>query len=80
MAGRPLRVSWKNRLNTKDNEKHSTINIYAEQTSHHPPILNFYGFSENYKIKGYRETSAIASGNCVIANVQGPFSIEFKWM
>lgn len=40
--------------------------------------MNFYGFSENYKIRGYRETSAIASGNCVIANVQGPFTIEFK--
>lgn len=63
---------------TKDIENKSNIKIYAEQTSHHPPILNFYGFSDSYKIKGFRETSAIASGNSVIANVQGPFNIEFK--
>ena len=34
-----------------DNPTH----IYVEQTSHHPPIFNFYGKNKDYILYGYRE-------------------------
>lgn len=56
----------------------NTLDFYVEQTSHHPPILNYYGKHKNYTIYGHRESSAYGTGNSVVAEIKGPFNIKFS--
>jgi len=52
--------------------------FFMEQTSHHPPIFNFYILGENYKIYGYNESEVSTGANSVKATYKGTFTIEFK--
>lgn len=61
-----------------EKDKYPSLDFYAEQTSHHPPIMTFYGISKNYKIYGSRESTAISSGNSVISEVKGAFNIVYN--
>ena len=49
--------------------------FYLEQTSHHPPICNFYGFGKNYKIYGYNESEAETSVNSVTVYYKGKLNV-----
>ena len=63
----------------KDKKKEGDpLHVYAEQVCHHPPIQSWYAIHKEFKLHGYRETSAISSGNSVIAEGKGPFNIEFN--
>ena len=52
--------------------------IYVEQTSHHPPIMNFYIINPNFKIYGYEQIEANASANSVTAMKKGKLFIELS--
>jgi len=53
--------------------------IYLEQTSHHPPVSNFYmiGPKKNYKYHGYVNYSAGAGFNSVKVHNKGKRIVEF---
>ena len=51
--------------------------FYLEQTSHHPPICNFYGFGRNYKIYGYNESEAETSVNSVTVYYKGKLNVAY---
>lgn len=51
--------------------------FYFEQTCHHPPILNFYGIGNNYKIYGYNESEASTGANSVKVNYTGNIIVEY---
>lgn len=60
----------------KDNEE---IMFYAEQTSHHPPICNFYATHKLFKVYGHRYAKPSTSGgNSIYANMGGEYIIEFN--
>ena len=50
--------------------------IYMEQTSHHPPIMNFYILNKNFKVYGYEQIEANAGANSITAIKKGKFFIE----
>ena len=50
---------------------------YLEQTSHHPPIMNFYAYGKNYKIYGYEEADASTYPNTLTIFYKGNFVIEY---
>lgn len=52
--------------------------IYAEQTSHHPPILNYYVKNPNFKAFGYAEVEIIAGPNSIKGENKGKFYIQFN--
>jgi hypothetical protein len=52
--------------------------IYLEQTSHHPPILNFYIFNPKFKCFGYEAIEATTGANSVVADRKGKYFICFK--
>ena len=52
--------------------------FYLEQTSHHPPISNFYGFGRNYKIYGWNESSAETGPNSVEILYKGNMIVEYQ--
>lgn len=60
------------------NPELGSINVYVEQTSHHPPILNFYATHEKFKMYGYRGGSVKGTGNSIVADVSGFFGVEFN--
>jgi len=49
--------------------------LYAEQTSHHPPVANFQVYGENWKMYGYHEFTAATSANSVKARQKGLIKI-----
>jgi len=51
--------------------------FYLEQTSHHPPILNFYVLGNKYKIYGYNESEASTGANSVVLPYKGSFYVEY---
>lgn len=61
-----------------NNPELGLINVYAEQTSHHPPILNFYAIHDKFKVYGYRGGSVKGAGNSIVADVSGSFFVEFN--
>ncbi len=53
--------------------------FYAEQTSHHPPITNFYLEGENYRFSGWFEYKAWLAGlNCIGGARVGKQVMSFK--
>jgi len=52
--------------------------IYIEQTSHHPPILNFYILNPNFKCFGYEAIEATTGANSVLAEKKGKYFIGLK--
>lgn len=50
--------------------------IYIEQTSHHPPILNFYITNPKFKIFGFEQIEASTGANSVIATKNGKLFIN----
>lgn len=61
-----------------DSPELGSINVYAEQTSHHPPILNFLAIHDKYKVYGHRGGSVKGAGNSIVADVSGSYFIEFN--
>lgn len=59
-------------------EDGSPLDIYVEQTSHHPPILNFYIKHELFTLDGYRTSKATGSGNSLTATISGSFNVNFN--
>lgn len=51
--------------------------VYAEQTSHHPPICHFLVIGNNYKIMGHHEFQASTSANSINARQCGKLWIVF---
>lgn len=56
----------------------SPLDVYLEQTSHHPPIFNFYAVHELFTIYGHRNSKAVSSGNSLDATISGTYNIKFK--
>jgi len=54
------------------------IEIYLEQTSSKPLIINFYCTSQNFKIHGYYSLSASTGANSVKAIKDGKYKIDFS--
>lgn len=52
--------------------------FYLEQTSHHPPISNFYGFGRKYKIYGWNESRAETGPNSVDILYKGNLTVEYQ--
>ena len=52
--------------------------VYAEQTSHHPPISNFLLFGTDYTVTGYHEFSARARPNSIKARQRGLLRVDFN--
>lgn len=52
--------------------------VYAEQTSHHPPISNFLLIGTDYRVIGYHEFHAKAGPNSIKARQKGLIRIEFN--
>lgn len=52
--------------------------VYAEQTSHHPPIFNILIKSSELTMYGYRELTAVGSGNQVKGSMKGDTTLKFK--
>jgi hypothetical protein len=52
--------------------------IYVEQTSHHPPILNYYIKNPNFISFGYAEVEITAGPNSVKGENKGKFYIKFN--
>ncbi len=52
--------------------------FYIEQTSHHPPILNFLFLGANYKAYGYYEPEINTGANSIRARFKGSYTIELK--
>lgn len=52
--------------------------LYIEQTSHHPPILNFLLLNPNFKYYGYEKPVVSTGPNNVVAKSIGNCTIEFK--
>lgn len=50
--------------------------IYIEQTSHHPPILNFYITNPEFKIYGYEQIEASTGANSVLATKKGKLFVQ----
>jgi hypothetical protein len=51
--------------------------IYFEQTSHHPPIANYYVKNPNYITHGYIELDVTAGPNTVITENKGTRIVKF---
>jgi hypothetical protein len=52
--------------------------VYMEQTSHHPPVMNFYIKNPTFKIYGYEQIEANAGANSVTASKKGKLFIELS--
>jgi hypothetical protein len=53
-------------------------NIYAEQTSHHPPVLNYYIVNQKYTCWGFFEVEIISGANSIVGETKGKFYIKFS--
>ena len=51
---------------------------FLEQTSHHPPIFNFFMVNPNFKIYGYEQIEASAGANSVTATKKGKLFVELS--
>ena len=56
----------------------SNLSVYCEQTSHHPPILNYYASHELFKIYGYRGVSIKGGTNSIESNIKGETYIKYN--
>lgn len=61
-----------------DKEEYGELKYYAEQTSHHPPVMNFYAIHDLFKLWGYSEISAIGGANSVHVQVNKVTNILFN--
>lgn len=61
-----------------DKEEYGELKYYAEQTSHHPPVMNYYATHDLFKIWGFAEITAVGGANTVGANVNKVINIQFK--
>lgn len=52
--------------------------VYAEQTSHHPPISNFLLYGTDYRVTGYHEFWAQARPNSIKARQRGLLRVDFN--
>jgi len=52
--------------------------VYAEQTSHHPPISNFLLYGTDYQVTGYHEFWARARPNSIKARQRGLLRVDFN--
>lgn len=52
--------------------------VFIEQTSHHPPILNFYIVNPKFKCFGYEAIEATTGANSVLAERKGKYFIGLK--
>ena len=52
--------------------------FYLEQTSHHPPISNYYVIGKNYKAYGYNEPEANGGANSFDIGAKGNTNILFS--
>jgi hypothetical protein len=52
--------------------------VYVEQTSHHPPILNYYIKNPNFTGFGYAEVEITAGPNSIEGENKGKFYIRFN--
>lgn len=52
--------------------------VYTEQTSHHPPILNYYVKNPLFTCFGYSEIEIIARPNSIKAETKGKFYYKFN--
>jgi hypothetical protein len=52
--------------------------VYAEQTSHHPPISHFQVIGEHFLLQGYHEYQASTSANSIKARQVGVTQVEFS--
>lgn len=53
-------------------------NYYVEQTSHHPPIYNYYVLGQGFKIYGHHYPDASTGANSVEMVYKGKEIIEFN--
>jgi hypothetical protein len=52
--------------------------LYIEQTSHHPPIYNFYHTGKNFKCYGYQQPTASTGANSIYTKTLGTYFVEFS--
>jgi hypothetical protein len=52
-------------------------NLYIEQTSHHPPILNYYLTHPKYSCWGFYEIEIISGANTIYGETKGKFYVKF---
>ena len=52
--------------------------IYVEQTSHHPPVFNYYIKHPEFISFGYNSMEAISHGNSVTFEHTGKYYIKFN--
>jgi len=53
------------------------IHMYLEQTSHHPPIYNYYSKHPKYTGFGYYEIDSYTGANSVDFNIKGKFFTKY---
>lgn len=61
-----------------EKEGYGELKFYSEQTSHHPPVMNFYGIHDLFKIWGHAEINAVGGANTVGAHVNKIINIKFN--
>lgn len=54
------------------------LQMYLEQTSHHPPIFNFYFICPLFKSYGYSAMEVHSSANSMTADNSGKMYVQFK--
>jgi hypothetical protein len=54
------------------------LEMYLEQTSHHPPVFNYYFIGPSFTSYGYSELEINSSTNSMIADNKGKMYIQFK--
>ena len=62
---------------TEDSPDADVFKVFAEQTSHHPPISNFLIESKIVRIYGHYELSGNTAGNTYLIKNQGPCYVHF---
>lgn len=53
------------------------MELYFEQTSHHPPVFNYLVLGKGFRIHGFREIVATGSANSIEASTLGDSIFEF---
>lgn len=54
------------------------VEVYAEQTFHHPPISHHYSIGKSFKMRGYHEFIANTSANSVKARQKSACEVMFE--
>lgn len=54
------------------------MEVYAEQTFHHPPISHHYSVGKNFRMRGYHEFTANTSANSVKARQKNGLEVIFE--